>query len=286
MPLSMSLIAASNMNIYMFDGEGVGRGQFERKLLQVDREFIEEDDEYKLTASNVPAGKWDMALVTTPDNGGLGFISEPVHGHMRDESVMFRLMPQGGVLPQAPELYTGRVDGQTILPNVTNTAPHTTLSRNVAWVKVVIKDPKGFSVTGPGVAHKLTLGNIPTTLNWEGQLLPSPEEPTVSGPATGMTGEFTITNIDQYSQKCDTLYFMVPAHRGTNLETAVGHRMTVSVDLKMPSGDDYQRTGVEIPVAPKANEILVLTLIPTKARLDVQFAVTPWNYKQNDIIFE
>jgi hypothetical protein len=273
---------ADNIRIYMFDGED----KFNRRLLQVER-----DDE-QLVAKSVPAGTWDFALVTTLDGVGMADISDPVAGQKREDDVMLRLTPSGTELPQAPELIMGNVDGQPILPNQMNTVPGTTeLARNVARLEITLKKPKGYS-TEAGV-HTLTLGNIPTTLNWKGELEPSKTAPAVAAGAV-MSGEFEITDATGGGQESNTLTFLVPAHRGfdfmscspTDTTTCM---LTVSIKLKLdtPSGNEYYVKGpVQIPVTPKANKRLRICLVPSEARLEVESAVVDWEYKQNEIIFE
>jgi hypothetical protein len=288
----MSAQTADNIRLYMFKGgeSNADRGRFDRRLLQVVRE------ENVLTAGNVPVGTWDIALATTLDGVGIDRILSPVVGHERDEDVMLQLTPTAGVWPQAPELITGRVDGQQILANQTNVAPNTTLARNVAQVQVTVvasdeaafEGLKGYS-TEAGV-HTMTLGNVPTTLNWEGKLLPLRDNPHTTGTG-GLTGSFTITDESGGTQTCNTLTFLVPAHRGDddNPADVTTSKLTVSVKLKYHtlSGDKYYEKGpVEIPVSLCANKRLLVKLIPTEARLEVQSSVADWDYKQNNIIFE
>jgi hypothetical protein len=283
---NMTSGTADNIRIYMFNGEsGADRGRFSRKLLQVER------DNEMLVAKSVPAGIWDFALVTTLDGVGMTGISDPVAGQMRDEAAMLHLTPTGTELPQAPELIMGNVDGQSILPNQTNTVPGTTqLARNVAKLKIVLKNLNGYS-TDVGV-HTLTLGNIPTTLNWKGELAPSKTAPDVATGA-GMSGKFEITDTSG-GQKSDTLTFLVPAHRGIDFMSGspadtTTCKLTVSIKLKLdtPSGNEYYEKGpVVIPVTPKVNKTLLIKLKPSEARLEVESAVTDWDYKQNEIIFE
>jgi hypothetical protein len=278
---------ANNIRIYRVNGEsGTDQGRFSRKLLQVER-----DDEM-LVAKSVPTGTWDFALVTTLDGVGMTGISDPVAGQKREDDVMLRLTPSGTELPQAPELIMGNVDGQPILPNQTNTVPGTTeLARNVAKLEITLKKPKGYS-TEAGV-HTLTLGNIPTTLNWKGELEPSKTAPAVATGAV-MSGRFEIRDKGDGTLLCDTLTFLVPAHRGSDFmeefpADTTTCKLTVSVKLKLntPSGTEYYEKGpVEIPVTPKANRRLRVFLIPSEARLEVESAVVDWDYKQNEIIFE
>jgi hypothetical protein len=54
----------------------------------------------------------------------------------------------------------------------------------------------------------------------------------------------------------------------------------------MASGSSYVKGPVKVPITPKANKILILKLVPTEAELKIQCDVTPWNYKQNEIIFQ
>jgi hypothetical protein len=273
---------ADNIRIYMFDGED----KFNRRLLQVER------DNEMLVAKSVPAGTWDFALVTTLDGEGVADILNPVVGQKREDDIMLRLTPSGTELPQAPELIMGNVDGQPILPNQINEVTDITkLARNVAKLEITLKKPKGYS-TEAGV-HTLTLGNIPTTLNWKGELEPSKTAPAVATGAV-MSGAFVITDTGGGTQESNTLTFLVPAHRGSDFmeefpADTTTCKLTVSIKLKLdtPSGNEYYEKGpVVIPVTPKANKILRICLVPSEARLEVESAVVDWDYKQNEIIFE
>jgi hypothetical protein len=275
---------SDHVQIYLFNGENnANRGRFNRKIYQIER------NDNLLTAQEVPAGTWDIALVTTADGSGMNQIIDPVGGSMRDDAVMFKLEPSGGVWPGVPEIMTGRVNGQSVLVGVSNSvAGVTSLARNVAKVTVTIRDPKGYDPAG---LHKLTLGNIPTTLDWEGGLHPGRTNPSTTGAGAGMTGNFTITDLGGGSQKCDTLEFIVPAHRGSDFMNAnpadtTTCKLDISVNLAMSSGGSYEKGPVTIPIVPKANKILEVTLVPTEAKIDVLFNVAPWNYKQSQIIFE
>jgi hypothetical protein len=274
----MSRAVSDHVQIYLFNGvDDANRGKFNRELIQIER------DDDLLTASEVPVGTWDIALVTTADGSGMNRIVDPVGGQFRAQQKMFELTSSGGVLPQAPEIMTGRVDAQSIVAGVLNTAPPPVLlARNVAMVRVTIKNPGGYDPDGQ---HKLTLGNISTTLNWEGQLLPSRTAPSTTGAGVGLKGEFEITGSGG-GQACDTLTFIVPAHKSANPTDTTTSKLDISVDLLLSSGSRYVKGPVTIPVVPRANGIIEISLIPKQAELDVEFAVTPWNYKKNDVVFE
>ncbi len=282
MSSSMTRSASESMRIYMFNGLGASHGMFHTRLLQIER------NENLYTARNVATGTWDLALVTTADGSGMDEIADPLPGQSIEDAVMFRLTPDNGTLPQTPEIMTGYVYGQQIQSNQTNYAPDTDLYRNVAMVKVIIKEPRGWYI---GSNHKVMISNIPTTIAWDGRLLPSPEVPYATAPGMTMSEPLTITDIGEEYQHCSEAIFIVPAHKGVDFTKespadTTECKLKLAVDLTTLSGERYVKGPIEVPVTPKANKILVINLIPTEASLDIKFDVTPWRYEQNEIIFE
>jgi hypothetical protein len=228
------------------------------------------------------AGTWDMALVNAPQSA-LGQIVQPTaDGRTMDRMTMWQTPASGGVLPSMPEIITGHIAAQTVAPDVSNTG-EVTLARNVAMVKVVVREGGGLA-TGPGSVHKLTVDGVPTTLSWAGGLLPSR-----TNPAVGRTGgNFTVfaDPSDADNQISDTLTFVMPAHKGslTNPADTTTRNLSLSVDFET-SGANYVQENVVVPVTPKANKILVLELTVSKAKLEVEAQIHPWVEKYTDAEF-
>ena len=177
-----------------------------------------------------------------------------------------------------PELRTASIDGQLVVGGQDNSVAGTTiLSRNVALVKVVIADAGGLDVNG---THNFELKDVPTTLNWEGGLFPTAKNPRVS--TVPMTGIFRVKDSTSLPghQRSDTLYFIIPAHKGNDYlnanpkDTTESH-MKVSVDLACEGGSRFQKTDVVIPRVPRVNGILLVRLL-VGGKLDVTADVLGW----------
>lgn len=260
----------SNTLVYLFDGQGSDAGKFNHKV----QEVTYGPDRLSMT---VAAGTWNIALVTANTNFSSGLI-QPVRSAARKDLKMWETQPVGGVLPSMPELRTASIDGQQVIGGQNNLVAGTTiLSRNVALVKVVIADAGGLDVNG---THKIELKDVPTTLNWEGGLFPTAKNPRVS--TVPMTGIFHVKDSTSLPghQRSDTLYFVIPAHKGNDYlnanpkDTTESH-MKVSVDLACVGESHFQKTDVVIPRVPRVNGILLVRLL-VAGKLDVTADILGW----------
>ena len=260
----------SNTLVYLFDGSGSDAGKFNQKVQGV----TYATDRLSMT---VTAGTWDIALVTANTDFSGGMI-QPVRGAARKDLKMWETRTVGGVLPSMPELRTANVNGQLVIGGQDNSVTGTTiLSRNVALVKVVIADAGGLDVNG---THTLELKDVPTTLNWEGGLFPTAREPKMS--SIPMTGTFRVKDSTSLPghQHSDTLYFVVPAHKGNdylhaNPKDTVEKHMKVSVNLACEGGTRFQKKDVVIPRVPRVNGILLVRLL-VGGKLDVTADILDW----------
>lgn len=261
----MTRAASDNTRVYLFnDGH---EGTFEQRVVNIGRV-----DENTLSMT-IPARTWDMWLVATEDGSGMDEIVEPTAGQSRADQKMYELKPIGGVLPSAPILLTGAIDNRQVLPNQSQTAD-AELSRNVAMVMLEIKDPEDFDTNG---THTVELSNVPTTLDWNGELVPSRTAPKVG--SSPMIGNFTFTEIGGGLQKSNIVEFIIPAHRMSSVTDTTTNLLKVSVDLELKSARRYvTEEPVVIPVAPVANGRLLVRLIPNvDGELVVESAdILPW----------
>lgn len=259
--------AVANAQVYFFNGTGTGRGQFNRRIMNINRS----GNNLSMMA---PAGTWDIGLLTFDDPAVAGKILQPVVGVDRNDQKMWETVPEGGFLPSVPELLTARVDGQVVDPDGSHTAT-TSFARNVAMVKFVIKDARGLSTTGD---HYVYFSNVPSTLTWNGGLYPDKDNPAVS--SSRMRGSFRISNDGGGFQQSDTVTFIVPAHRGSdflllNPTDTSTHKLNVSVDLLSDNGTHYVKENVELHIVPKANKILVVNLL-IKGSLEFETTTHDW----------
>ena len=269
---SVPVDISNNARVYTFTGNGNNNtlGNYDGQITSITRSIND-------LRMQVKVGTWDVALVTAPtaSAAGLNSLTPPTAGASGGTSAMFTLAPSGGNLPSAPELMTAYVDEQTIVADGNHTAS-TSFARNVAMVRLVIKEAKGLDISQ---RHTLSLNNVATTLSWEGKLLPSRTSPTVS--ATAMTGTVGVTTLPSGIQQSDTLTFLVPAHRGSDFLSSTPadtttRKMSVSVSLPLISGGNYVNTNVEIPYTPKANKILLVNLL-VKGLIEVESSILDWN---------
>lgn len=263
----------NNTEVYLFDHDNVtpaNNWQFVQKAVGVTHGTNQ-------LSMNIEAKKWNIALATAETNISSDIIS-PRRGDART-GLMWETTPVSGALPSMPELRTAYLDAVNVLPNTTNTAGPATLFRNVAWVKVVIDKTRGLDPAGE---HKFELNNVPTKLSWDGKLYPSAAAPTVS--ASPMKGTFTIgaKATEPDLQESDTLYFVVPAHKGSDYLSSVSAidtvvpRLNFSVDLALAGTTDrYKKVNIDIPRVPRVNHILLVKLSMLTA-VEVSADILDW----------
>lgn len=268
----------SNTDVYVFDGEGAAQGQFNHKVLNIDRAGDR-------LAMNVPQGTWDLFLLSADPNVRAD-MQNPVRGTDRATQKMVEFAAWDGSEPftvKVPEVRTARIDGQVIVANQQQTVP-STLARNAAMIKVVVADVSG--VENGYSSHRIELKNVPNALSWSGSLWPDKDNPQVGGypmflplqistdPATGR----------QYS---DTMTFIVPAHVGTDYlasspaDTST-HKLRVWLRLHTTAGDIEKEA--ELPLVPKANKIIVARLL-VKSDLTFQTTIEDWTDTEMDATF-
>jgi hypothetical protein len=220
-------------------------------------------------------GVWDMVLVNA-DQPDLARLIPPVAGRRMAELPMWQTETGGdGMLRPMPELRTAHIEEQLVTVAGPNEGD-ASMVRNVAWVKVVVHETSGMD-TDPAAVHTVTLGNVPTTLSWEGRLLPDRHNPATGGMSGTVTiSEDPVTRI----QTSDTLYFMIPAHKGSDWLSSdpadtTTRKLLLSVDFAKQGGGSYVNENVEVPITPKMNRILVLDLY-VKARLTIAAEIIDW----------
>jgi len=169
-----------------------------------------------------------------------------------------------GFMEEMPELLYG------IIPDVEVTTPTTEkevdLIRNVARVDVILEH-KGFDSDlfnqYPDLCY-FELNKVPTSLSWEGKLLPERDEPYISDRPLRQNIQF-----DQ-NGKADTIRFIVPAHRGEDFYAPMASiedysRHKVFIQACLPNPDDVgagyfaetiESEGIEIPLHLKMNRII------------------------------
>lgn len=269
--VSADLLA--NAQVYVFDGQGTAQGQFNHKVLNLNRAG-------SLLSMNIPQGKWDLMLVSA-DPIVMERLVAPVRGTGRAALKMWENtdVDPVGYLNPIPEIRTARIDEQIIAADQQHAAS-ATLARHAAMIKVVVKEVAG--VKGGFASHACYLKEVPNALNWAGSLYPDKDRPQVS--PVPMRSPLVLTDNPATGYlHSDTMTFIVPAHVGrdylssTPVDTST-HRLTVALKLEQTDGIQIDRE-VVIPIVPKANKIMVVSLT-VKAQISAEVTVTDWVDKQ------
>lgn len=223
----------------------------------------------------MPEGTWDMVLLATPDGtGGLEQVMPPAIGQPRAGQKMLEIKPAGNVLAPAPELAMGVIDNQRVDPHTVNEANQSPvdLVRNVAKVRVTISNPKDYNLNAQ---QRVSLGNIPSTIDWNGKLWPDKDNPAHSATAR-MEGVFSISDVPGGggAQTCNWVEFVIPANREESAADISTHLIDLQVNLDF-GGKTYNSPVKTIEVAPRANRVLEITLT-VGAELHVSSDILPW----------
>ena len=272
---AVPIAVANNARVYMFTGGTSNTlGNYNHQILNINRTV----NDLRMIAR---AGTWDIALLSAETATDLNNVIAPTVGTAGGAQKMFELAPVGGNLPSAPDLLTTYIDEQVIIADMDNTAS-TSFAHNMAKVQLTIVDAKGLVTTAN--AHTISLGNVPTTLAWDGKLLPSKTNPTVS--TTKMTGRVTVSDVAGGVQESSMLTFLVPAHRGTDflatnpIDTTTS-KLTVSVNLPLSGGGNYLKNDVVIPKVPRSGQILNVRIL-IQGELTIESNILDWTEIRTD----
>lgn len=265
-----------NAGVYLFDGEGESTGFFRKKVTDI--RFVDQT-----LSMFVDTGIWDIALVTADGELDISKIISPIRGIAKKDSKMWKTLPENGYLPSMPDLLSSLIERQTVT-NIQPEKVETTLSRNIALVRVSIVQAKGLDVNSEST---ILLHGVPTTLNWEGKLFPDKDNPEVSN--VPMKGIFNITQSAENSelQASDVINFYIPGHKGNdylsnNPNDTTTHKLSFSVDIAANGGARFIKKNIEIPRVPRVNNILDVKLT-MNANLDVVAEVIPWEEEEVDV---
>lgn len=268
----------NNTSIYRFDTNN----KFVEKMLNIQR--LGENTLSTYTA----VGNWNLVLLTC-DQDIAKNIFVPTPTASADKAPMWHTpyTDGGNYLSQTPELRYVALSNVLITQNKV-TKLETSLYRNVAKIQVILKKYEGFDTIkdGKNTNAYVELLDVPTTLDWNGNLYPSKTTPALSKKA--LREDFNFKN-----SVADTVNFIVPAHRGdmytvgetggVTLNANPGDSPTNKLKLRvsMPlSGKSYfgkSEDGIEIEYSPKVNSIIQVNVtFRGKTSLDIKVDVKDW----------
>lgn len=240
------------IRLYNFNYGGPTDKVFYKEIVNVTRN----QTQGKVTAQ-VEVGQWNMALVSNP-NGGT--IIPPTKADVMSKIPMYKYeptYPTNGKTSDAHEMFLDNI----VTPVITSGGAHAAnaqLNRTVARVDLIIdKTTPNFDLTS--VKHKIKLHNIPSTISYTGDLLPSAAAPdTLALPLESPVKLHKIDNT-AYNSK-DTIMFIIPAHRGDTYTSAnptqkVGVKMNVTLTLERTGGSFFTKQKT-IDVVAECNKIL------------------------------
>lgn len=258
--------------LYAFNGQSPNLDYFNHMPLNIERtsEYLKMD---------MLVGKWNFVLVGCNEMDIRSLLKAPQFTFAKSDMPMWVTQPSGGLLPDVPEIRTALIDGVTIVKDQSHEAT-AVLDRNVAKVRLVLKDGVGFKLGG---GHTFSLINVPTSLSWSGGLYPNKTNPTTTSSPMTKAATFHESEDQAGHQQSDTIDFIIPAHKSLSVGDISTHKISVGVKLITAGGTDYINE-VEIPIVPQDNKILEISLI-AKGGIEVKVDVKDWAtvYSTNNI---
>lgn len=249
--------------VYAFNGQTPNLDYFNHKPLNIERTS-------EALKMDMFVGKWNLFLVGCNEMDIRPHLIAPQFISEKSNMPMWVTQPSGGLLPDVPEIRTALIDGLTIVRDQSHDAT-AVLERNVAKVRVVLKDGVGFKVGG---GHTFSLLNVPTSLSWSGGLYPNKTNPTTTTVPMTKPVTFYESSVLPGHQQSDTIDFIIPAHKSLSAGDLSTHPISVGVKLITAGSTEYIND-VVIPIIPENNKIMVINLI-AKGGIEVKVDVKDW----------
>lgn len=266
---------AANASLYVFNTSN----QFLYKQLNVNQSGNE-------LSTNMLVGNWNLVLLSSNNATDItDKIVLPAYNGAMSTAKMWEtpLLTGGQFLSQAPEeLRRASMANTQINANSTTTLTDVKLDRCVGKVRIILDQYSGFDPVAAGTSTNayVELLNVPTTLSWEGKLLPNKTTPTVSTKPLRSYWKFDSAG------KADTVNFIVPAHMGSDAYTAVGiptdtstYKITLNACMILGGSPFFGKGPIVVPFVPKPNRIVEVKLNfrgEPDALLDIKTTVKEW----------
>lgn len=262
MLLSTTDASVGYPEIYVFNGQVPKLDFFHHKVLEVTRtpDFLK---------MKMPQGNWNAVILSCNEANIHAHITKPEFNIVKSEMPMWVTQPINGILPEIPQIRTALVDGLVISENITQNAS-AVLERNVAKVRIVLKDGVGFRTDG---SHTFSLKKVPTTLSWSGSLYPNKDTPTASAHPMTKSVRLFSSQLEGHQQS-DTIDFIIPAHKSLNANDTTTHKIVLGMKLETLGSTIFEKE-VTIATVPKNNKVLLLNLT-AKGGVEVSVDVEDW----------
>lgn len=248
--------------VYVFNGQTPRLDFFHHQVLEI----LKTSGFLKM---KMPEGKWNAVIVGCNESNIKDKIQKPSFVASKAAMPMWVTQPINGLLPEVPEIRTALINGLTIEAN-SNKEINASLERNVAKVRVVLKDGIGFKVDG---THAFLLKKVPTTLAWDGSLFPNKKEPATSNVAMKKEVRFYASSV-QGHQKSDIVDFIIPAHKSLNAADTTTHKLVLGLEFTT-AGSTLFKKDIIVQTVPKNNQILLLN-VTAKGGVEVSVDVQEW----------
>lgn len=260
--LNTSNVASNNSEIYVFNGQEPKLDYYHHKVLNVVRtpEYLK---------MKMPEGKWNAVIVGCNESNIHPLLMMPEFSAPKAQIPMWVTQPVNNLLPEVPQIRTALVNGLVIKEDRVENAI-ASLDRNVAKVRVVLKDGVGFKVGGE---HRFLLKKVPTSLSWDGSLHPNKTNPTVSTLPMSKAVKLFVAS-EAGHQKSDTIDFIIPAHKSLNVNDTTTHKIVLGMKLTTIGSTIFEKD-VVINTVPKNNKVLLVNLT-AKGGVEVSVDVADW----------
>lgn len=273
----------NNASLYVFDyNADLPSSAFLRKQVGVTRVG-------DILKTQMVEGNYNLVLISCEDNS-LADVKYPQDPTKKMDAPMWVLGNNGSFLKDMPELRYGQMQNVRIDEGLT-TNETASLDRNVAKVRIILEGFEGFDPVANQIGKAyFELHDVPTTLSWEGRLLPSGTNPTVSTVPMRKYMVFEGSTVK-------TTEFLIPAHRARDLSDLATNKIRIKGCMILGGNEFYGKSvdpitqiPIQINFVPQPNKIIEITIKKFSGepdtKLDIKVTVKDWGTVEQGVTFE
>lgn len=289
----------SRLQLYAFHRGGSSDGFFSHEIPGLTysdntlKGYIRTGDWYMnmVSAQQVSAGETSAFHTNRPAQ-----IVKPVFGSDMSLLPMYVYEPQSGEDGNstcAHEIWFQKLS----LPTISSVGTHTvetSIARNVSQLNIIVRkehatsDPSSPWYINPN-SIVIEVSGVPSTLSWEGKVLPSKEHPTTCSVRINQPSSTEYNETEGLTVRYDNL--IIPAHRGDDFWNPDGktmnpsptdileQKLTIKLSFSYKNGIEFT-SSKEIPLVPICNGRLNITLLPSDMGMDMTVERLPWNVEE------